>query len=302
MRKNELKEHAAVSQMPTPYEHAEPSKAKSLVKKLAQAFFLSSKKSSKQQITQFSSGRTEAEYSGLEKAVQNGDLITTIALLKNNQTNRIEYLNNAIVIACKSGHLDLVALLLRHSKADPSFNNHAAIVAATKFNQLEVIKELLKHPKTDPSARSNLMLKVAILGKQQELIKILLQDERVKLFEEQGVILSLAVHTGNVELQKIFLHSRHARSKNAIQAILRCKKESPAFAKLIEHQHNLAVEEVTHAIHTATEEGLSESEVKDYLYKTNAVDGLRAEFTSEQVDEFLDDYIYELSTTLFARS
>ncbi len=270
----------------------------SIVKKIAQAFFIGSKKntsklensSNKKPYTQFNLNKN---FSSLEQAAQNGDLVTTITLLRDIHENRYEHLNKAIIIASSLGHIELVRLLLCHSKADPLFDNHAALLIAAKNRQFDVIRAFIKHPKTDLSIHKNFLLKISIFYNQNDIVKNLLKSNKINPFQRSEFIFNLAIKMSKTEIIELLLDSPHARTDQAIQLIKDQANKSPMLADLIEKRHCTALSELEKTIASLINEGCTHDDAKRKVLIHPWSFKVLARFNQTERDQFLNDFVRE---------
>lgn len=119
---------------------------------------------------------TDNEYHRiLEISVESGLTNFVKLLLKKYKTNN----NNAIIIACNNGHLDIVKILLDDGRIDPAVLDNEAIIIAARNGHYEIVKLLMNDTRVNPAARNNKALKDACRRNHRKVVNLLLTHEKV---------------------------------------------------------------------------------------------------------------------------
>uniref|UniRef100_A0A7S2RSQ2 Uncharacterized protein n=2 Tax=Mucochytrium quahogii TaxID=96639 RepID=A0A7S2RSQ2_9STRA len=139
-------------------------------------------------------------------AAQIGSLDTVRLLLKDTRVNIHANDHAPFLMAARHGHIDVMRLLLVHKGEGDSFGrNEQAFLVACQKGQLEVVRWLMDTCNLDPSCQNGRAVQMACTSQNEELVKFLLSDDRVDPSSLGNSALVSAVNLGCVEIAKMLL-------------------------------------------------------------------------------------------------
>ena len=114
--------------------------------------------------------------------------------------------NESIIQASNSGHIEVVKLLLS-AGADPTTNSNYAIVRAANNGHVEIVKLLLADPRVDPAAGDNMAIGYSSENGSTDVVKLLLKDPRVDPDTHDNYAIIFAVKNGHTKVVKRLLNA-----------------------------------------------------------------------------------------------
>jgi ankyrin repeat protein len=88
--------------------------------------------------------------------------------------------NNAVIHACKNGHIEVVKLLINDKRVNPAANGNMALWYTANNNHPHITQLLLKQPKVNPTAKNNEFIREAIKNNNLDVAYLLWCNKRVQ--------------------------------------------------------------------------------------------------------------------------
>ena len=112
-------------------------------------------------------------------ACKNGNIEVVEKLLNDHRVNPGDRNNLSIIMACINGHTQIVEMLLKDKRVDPSDRNNRSILWACVNGHIQIVEMLLKDPRVDASVDDNTIILGANKHHYKKLVRMLLFDKKV---------------------------------------------------------------------------------------------------------------------------
>lgn len=109
--------------------------------------------------------------------------------------------NEAIILACQRGHLEMVRFLLADKRVDPSAKLNFPIYIASDRGHHEIVSLLLKDTRVNPADHDNFAIRAAAENGHLKVVQILMNDKRVNPADA----IAQASKNGHLEVVQLLL-------------------------------------------------------------------------------------------------